>query len=220
MPVAKENITKALTEVRSKTEKRKFNQSIELNVKLREIDFKKTESRIGENLELPTPTSKDVKICVVAGGDLATRAKAAGADLVIGREDLDKMGKEKKQARKLAQNYDFFVAEAPLMPLVGKTLGQMLGPRGKMPAPVPPTAAIGDIIAKYRRNVRLKMKDQAVVQCKVGTEDMADDALVQNIQTVISRLEVKLEKGPKNIRSMSLKASMGPPVKIAIAPGA
>ena len=94
MPVPKENLTKALTEVRAKTEKRKFNQSIELAVKLREIDFKKPESRINENLELPTPTSKDVKVCVVAGGDLATRAKAAGADLVIGREDLDKMGKE------------------------------------------------------------------------------------------------------------------------------
>jgi len=220
MPVPKENISKALGEVRTKTEKRKFNQSIELAVRLREIDFKKPESRISENLELPTPTSKEVKVAVVAGGDLATRARAAGADLIIGREDLEKMGREKKQARKVAQNYDFFVAEAPLMPLVGKTLGQILGPRGKMPTPVPPTAPIDDIIKRHRRNVRLKMKDQAVVQCKVGTEDMPDDALIQNIQTVISRLEAKLEKGPKNIKSIAVKASMGPPVKIPIATGA
>ncbi len=220
MPVPKETITKALSEVRAKTEKRKFNQSIELAVKLREIDFKKPESRINENLELPTPTSKDVKVCVVAGGDLATRARAAGADLVIGREDLDKIGREKKQARKIAQNYDFFVAEAPLMPLVGKTLGQILGPRGKMPTPVPPTAPIDEIIKRNRRNVRLKMKDQAVVQVKIGTEDMPDEALLQNIQTVISRLEAKLEKGPKNIRSIALKASMGPPVKIPTTQGA
>jgi len=78
LPVPKESITKALLEVRAKTEKRKFNQSIELAVKLREIDFKKPESRINENLELPTPTSKDVKVCVVAGGDLATRPKPRG----------------------------------------------------------------------------------------------------------------------------------------------
>ena len=220
MPVPKETISKAISEVRTKTEKRKFNQSIELAVRLREIDFKKTESRISENLELPTPTSKEVKVAVVAGGDLATRARAAGADLIIGKDDLDKMGREKKQARKVAQNYDFFVAEAPLMPLVGKTLGQILGPRGKMPTPIPPTAPIDDIIKRNRRNVRLKMKDQAVVQCKVGTEDMPDDALVQNIQTVISRLEGKLEKGPKNIKSIAIKASMGPPVKIPIATGA
>jgi len=215
MPVPKDIISKAIIEVRTKTEKRKFNQSIELAVRLREIDFKKTESRISENLELPTPTSKDVKVAVVAGGDLATRARAAGADLIIGKDDLDKMGREKKQARKVAQNYDFFVAEAPLMPQVGKALGQMLGPRGKMPTPVPPTAPIDDVIKRQRRNARLKMKDQPVIQCKVGTEDMPDEALVQNIQTVISRLESKLERGSKNISSVSVKTTMGPLVKVA-----
>ncbi len=141
MPVPKDALAKAVAEVKAKAEKRKFSQSIELAVKLREVDLKKPESRINENLELPTPADKTAKVAVIAGGDLATRAKAAGADLVIGREDLDKMGREKKQARKIAQTYDFFIAEAPLMPQVGKTLGQMLGPRGKMPTPVPPTAS-------------------------------------------------------------------------------
>jgi large subunit ribosomal protein L1 len=61
------------------------------------------------------------------------------------------------------------------------------------------------------------MKDQPVIQVKVGTEDMSDDVLVQNIQTVISRLEAKLEKGPKNIKAVSIKASMGPLVKIPLA---
>src|SRR5215472_11826610 len=220
MPLSKDAITKALGDVRSKTEKRKFTQAIELSVKLRELDLKKPEARINENLELPVPAEKNSKIAVIAGGDLAVRAKNAGADIIIGREDLDKLGREKKQARKIAQGYDFFVAEAPLMPQVGKTLGQILGPRGKMPTPIPPTAPIDDIIKRQRRNVRLKMKDQPVIQCKVGTEDMTDDVLIQNIQTVISRLEAKLEKGPKNIKSMAVKASMGPPVKIAIATGA
>ena len=216
MPVSNDSIAKALAEARSKTEKRKFNQSIELAVKLREIDLKKPESRINESLELPTPADKEVKVAVIAGGDLATRARAGGADIVIGREDLDKLGREKKEARKLAQKYDFFIAEAPLMPQVGKTLGQMLGPRGKMPTPVPPTAPIDEVIKRHRRNIRLRMKDQQVIQCKVGTEDMADDALIQNIQTVLSRLETKLEKGPKNISSIAIKATMGPLVKIPL----
>ncbi|HZY47171.1 MAG TPA: 50S ribosomal protein L1 [Candidatus Bathyarchaeia archaeon] len=216
MPLSKDAIAKALSDVRSKTEKRKFTQSIELSVKLRELDLKKPEARINENLELPTPADKNARIAVIAGGDLAIRARNAGADIIIGREDLDKLGREKKQARKIAQSYDFFVAEAPLMPQVGKTLGQMLGPRGKMPTPIPPTAPIDDIIKRQRHNVRLKMKDQPVVQCKVGTEDMPDDVLAQNIQTVISRLEAKLEKGPKNIKAVAIKASMGPPVKIPL----
>lgn len=220
MPLSKDAITKALGDVRTKTEKRKFTQTIELAVKLRELDLKKPEARINENLELPTPADKNSKVAVIAGGDLAIRARNAGADIVIGREDLDKLGREKKQARKIAQGYDFFVAEAPLMPQVGKTLGQILGPRGKMPTPIPPTAPIDDIIKRQRRNVRLKMKDQAVIQCRVGTEDMPDDVLAQNIQTVISRLEAKLEKGPKNIKAVSIKASMGPPVKIPLATAA
>ncbi len=215
MPVSKEAITKAVADMRGKTEKRKFNQSIELAVKLREVDLKRPEARINEPLELPTPASKDTKVVVIAGGDLAVRARNAGADLILGREDLDKLGREKKAAKKIARDYDFFVAEAPLMPQVGKTLGPMLGPRGKMPTPVPPTAQIDDVIKKQRRNVRLKMKEQPVIQVKVGTEDMADDVLVQNIQTVLSRLEAKLEKGPKNIRAVAIKASMGPIVKVA-----
>ncbi len=219
MPVPKDALAKALAEVRAKAEKRKFSQSIELAVKLREVDLKKPESRINESLELPTPADKTAKVAVIAGGDLATRAKAAGADLVIGREDLDKMGREKKQARKIAQTYDFFIAEAPLMPQVGKTLGPMLGPRGKMPTPVPPTASIDEVIKRHRRNVRLRMKDQPVIQCKVGTEDMTDDALIQNIQTIITRLEAKLEKGRKNISFVSLKATMGPLVKIPMGSG-
>ena len=214
MPVSKDAIAKAVADMKGKSEKRKFNQTVELAVKLRELDLHKPEARINESLELPTPARKDVKVAVIAGGDLAIRAKNAGADLVIGREDLDKLGREKKEARKIAQSYDFFVAEAPLMPQVGKSLGQMLGPRGKMPTPVPPTAPIDEIIKRQRRNVRLKMKDQPVIQVRVGTEDMADDVLVQNIQTVISRLEARLEKGSKNISSVAVKTTMGPLVKV------
>ncbi|TMI54942.1 50S ribosomal protein L1, partial [Candidatus Bathyarchaeota archaeon] len=106
MLVSKDAIAKAVADMKGKSEKRKFNQSVELAVKLRELDLKRPEARINESIELPTPPSKTTKVAVIAGGDLAVRAKNAGADLVIGREDLDKMGRDKKQARKLAQNYD------------------------------------------------------------------------------------------------------------------
>lgn len=214
MPVSKDAIVKAVADMKEKSPKRKFNQSVELAVKLRELDLKRPESRINESLELPTAASKDVKVAVIAGGDLAVRARNAGADIIVGKDDLDKMGREKKEARKLAQKFDYFVAEAPLMPQVGKSLGQMLGPRGKMPMPIPPTAPIDDVIKRQRKMARLKMKDQPVIQVKVGTEDMPNDVLVQNIQTVIARLEAKLEKGSKNISGVSVKTTMGPLVKV------
>src|SRR2546428_8267507 len=124
MPVSREASAKAIAEMKGKTEKRKFNQSVKLAVKLRELDLKRPEQRINESLELPTAASKTVKVAVIAGGDVAVRANKTGADIVIGRADLVKMARDQKAARKTARNYDFFVAQAHLMPQVGQSLGQ------------------------------------------------------------------------------------------------
>ena len=217
MPLAKDEVVRALSELRKSLTKRKFSQSIELVVKLREVDLKKPENRINETITLPNPPENPLKVCVIASGDLATRAKSAGADRLITREDIEALSKDKKTARKLAQEYDFFVAEAPLMPLVGRALGSFLGPRGKMPTPVPPTAPIDQIIASHRTMVRVRMREQPVLQCRVGTENMPDDKLVENIQAVFSRIEQKLERGLKNVAEILVKATMSKPVKIAVA---
>jgi len=217
LPLAKDEIARALGELRKNLVKRKFAQSIDLVVKLREVDLKKPENRINETITLPNPPEKSLKICVIASGDLATRAKAAGADMLISRQDLENLGKDKKAARKLAVDYDFFIAEAPLMPLVGRGLGSFLGPRGKMPTPVPPNAPIDQIVSGHRKMVRVRMREQPVLQCRIGTESMPDDKLVENVQAVVSRLEQKLERGFKNIAEILLKATMSKPVKLSFA---
>lgn len=217
MPLAKDEIARALGELRKNLTKRKFSQSIDLVVRLREVDLKKPENRINETIALPNPPEKALKICVIASGDLATRAKAAGADMLVSRQEIENLGKDKKAARKLAQDYDFFISEAPLMPLVGRALGSFLGPRGKMPTPVPPNAAIDQVVSNHRKMVRVRMREQPVLQCRVGTEGMADEKLVENIQAVVSRIEQKLERGFKNIGEILVKATMSEPVKIAFA---
>lgn len=217
MPLAKDEIARALGELRKNIEKRKFAQSIDLVVKLREVDLKKPENRINETIALPNPSEKPLKICVIASGDLGTRAKDAGADMLVSRQDLENLGRDKKAARKLAVDYDFFIAEAPLMPLVGRGLGSFLGPRGKMPTPVPPNAAIEQIVAGHRKMVRVRMREQPVLQCRIGTENMTDDKLVENVQAVVSRIEQKLERGFKNISEVLLKSTMGKPVKVSFA---
>ncbi len=216
MPLAKDEVGRALGELRKNLTKRKFSQSIELVVKLREVDLKKPENRINETIALPNPPEKSLKVCVIASGDLATRAKAAGADMLVTRQEIEALSKDKKAARKLAQDYDFFVAEAPLMPLVGRALGSFLGPRGKMPTPVPPNAAIDQIIFSHRKMVRVRMREQPVLQCRVGTDSMADDKLAENIFAVVSRIEQKLERGFKNVAEILVKATMSKPVKIAV----
>ncbi len=216
MPLAKDEVAKALGELRKDLDKRKFSQSIDLVVKLREVDLKKPENRINESITLPNPPEKALKVCVIASGDLGTRAKAAGADAIVGRDDLDRLSKDKKAARKLSQDYDFFIAEAPLMPLVGRALGSFLGPRGKMPTPVPPNAPIDQVVVGHRKMVRVRMREQPVLQCRVGTEGMSDEKLTENIQAVVSRIEQKLERGFKNIGEILVKTTMSKPVKIGI----
>ena len=214
MSFANKNILKALKNVKATAKKRNFTQAIELVISLQDIDPKKAENRISEQVELPYALGKETKICVIASGEMALKARKADADLVIERDDLGALLSDKKKQKALANAYAFFIAEAPLMPLVGRSLGSVLGPRGKMPTPVPPNADIEDQIKRHRKKVRLRMRTQPILQCRVGTEDMADEETVENIQAVVQTVVRKLKKGVRNIRSIHLKATMSPPVKI------
>jgi len=216
LPLPKESLLSAVEEMKKNSPKKKFKQAIELVIRLKDIDLKKQESKISETIVLPNPLEKPIKVCFIATGDLAVRAKRGGADLVLGRDELDTLGKEKKDARKIAGEYDQFVSEAPLMPLVGKTLGPVLGPRGKMPLPVPPNVVVEDVLARQRRTVRVRVRDQPVIQCRVGTEDMASEKIVENIQAVVTAVEGKLERGLGNIGSVVVKATMGSPIKVPL----
>jgi large subunit ribosomal protein L1 len=214
MPLDQKTILAAVKEAKEKSEKRKFNQSVELILKLREVDMKSSEGKIREIVELPYSPTKTNKICVIGSGEFALKARKANADLVIERAELDGLAGRKRELRKIAGDHDFFIAEAPLMPLVGKVLGPVLGPRGKMPVPVPPSADIANLIAKHRKTVIVRMRNQPVMQCRIGTEDMKEEELTENIQTVLRVMEGKLKKGMKNIKFASIKTSMGTPIKI------
>ena len=162
MPIEQKTLLSAVKEAKEKSGKRNFTQSVELILNLQDIDMKSPEGRLQENVELPyPPVEKTNKICVIATGELALKAKKANADLVLDKAELEGLAGKKKELRKLANEYDFFIAEAPLMPLVGKVLGPALGPRGKMPIPVPPTADIESLLNKYRRTCLLYTSDAA-----------------------------------------------------------
>ncbi|KPV61854.1 MAG: 50S ribosomal protein L1 [Candidatus Bathyarchaeota archaeon BA1] len=214
MPLDTKSILEAIKEAKSKSERRNFTQSIDLMINLQDIDLKKPESKIQELIDLPYLMGKGNKICVIASGELALRAKEAGADLVIERGELEALTGDKKKQRELAKNYDFFIAEAPMMPLVGRVLGTTLGPKGRMPTPVPPTANIAEQIEKHRRMVLVRLRGQPTLQCRAGTENMPDEQIAENVQAIIRRLEGKLKRGVKNIGSVCLKTTMGPTVKI------
>jgi len=214
MPLDKKTLLDAVKEAKAKSGQKKFNQTIELILDIKEIDMKAPEGKIQQVVELPHATAKPNKICVIASGELALKARKAEAELVMEKPDLEALAGKKKELRKLANDYDVFLSEAPLMPLVGRILGPALGPRGKLPMPVPPNADIASLITKHRKTVVVKMRNQPIIQCPVGTENMKDEELVANIQAVLRVVEGKLKRGLKNIKFAFIKTSMGEPVKI------
>jgi large subunit ribosomal protein L1 len=209
-------LLETLKKVRENSKQRKFSQTIDMTINLVDIDMKKPESKIQEMIELPHPLTKKAKICVIAGGELAMKAKQAGVDLVIEKDELNNIATDKKRQRQLANTYDFFICEAPLMPTVGKSLGAVLGPRGKMPTPVPPNANIADQITRHQRLAIVRLKSTPIIQNRVGTEDMKDEQIAENIQAITRRLEGKLKRGTKNIKSITLKTTMGKPVELKL----
>jgi large subunit ribosomal protein L1 len=214
MPLDKKSLLDAVKEAKAKSGDKKFNQTVEFILDIKEIDMKAPEGKITEVVELPHVSAKPNKICFVASGELALKAKRANADNVIERPDLDALAGKKKELRKIATEYDVFLSEAPLMASVGRTLGPVLGPRGKMPVPIPQNADVEALIAKHRKTVLVRMRGQPIIQTTVGTANQSDEDLVENIQTVLRVLEGKLKRGLKNIDVAFIKTSMGTPVKI------
>ncbi len=214
MPLDNKTLLDAVKEAKAKSGEKKFNQTIDLILDIKEIDMKAPEGKIQAALELPHATGKPNSLCVIGSGELALKARNAKADNVLERSELEGLAGKKKDLRKLASSYDVFISEAPLMPLVGRILGPVLGPRGKMPVPVPPNADIAAVIARNRNTVIVRMRNQPIIQVSVGSEKMSEEELVDNIQAVLRLVEGKLKRGLKNIKFAFIKTSMGPPVKI------
>jgi len=191
-----EAVEKALEE--SKKLNRKFKQTIDLAVTLKNVDLNESKNRIDEEIILPNGRGKESKIAIFASGELALKAKGK-VDLIVKPEEIEDLSGDKKKFKKIVDDYDFFIAEAPLMPTIGKTLGVILGPRGKMPKPVPPQIDITGIVKNLRNTVILRSKANKTFHTIAGKEEMDKEKIAENIDAIIKRLESKLERGRMNI---------------------
>jgi large subunit ribosomal protein L1 len=206
-----EAVQKAIEE--SKKLNRKFKQSVDVIINLKNIDMNDAKNRIEDEVILPHGRGVEAKLALFASGDLALKSKTH-VDLLIKPEEIEELAKDKKKFKKIADEYDFFIAEAPLMPVIGKTLGIILGPRGKMPKPVPPTVDITTLAKNLRKTVKIRSKTTKTIHATVGQEEMNTEQISDNIDAIFKRLEGKLERGKLNIGSVYVKTSMGPPMRI------
>ena len=206
--MAEKSTVIAVQKALESAKKRNFVETVELAINLRDIDLSLPKNRIQEDIVLPKGRGKTVKVTVIGGGELALKAKNV-ADLVIGPDELGTIADNKKQAKKIANDTDYFIAEAPLMAQVGKRLGTVLGPRGKMPKPIAPGADPSAMIDNLRKSVTVRSKDHKTFHVPVGTVNMSAEDIAENIDVVMSRVIGHLEKGKHNLDSAYIKTTMG-----------
>ncbi len=204
-------VEKALEE--SKKLNRKFKENVDLVFNLKNIDMNIPKNRIDQEVILPHGRGKEAKVAIFASGELAMKSKKH-VDLLIKPEEIEDLSSDKKKFKKIADNHEFFIAEAPLMPTIGKSLGTVLGPRGKMPKPVPPNADVSGMVNNLRKTVKLRSKNTITFHTTAGSTDMSKEHIAENIDTIVKRIEGVLERGRQNIESVYIKTTMGPSQKL------
>ena len=211
--VDKTQIISAVTAAMEQAPKRKFQESIDITINLKHVDMAQPKNRIDETILLPQAIGVK-KIAVLGKGDIVSQARNAGVDIIIGPEEIERLGGAPREARKLAGQYDYFLAETAVMPLVGRWLGQRLGPRGKMPQPIPMGQDITPIVERLRNSVKIRSKDRLNMSVKIGNTAMSAEAVAENVDAVLKRGLGRLENGELNLRSVYVKPTKGPAEKV------
>ncbi len=198
-------------ELAVKTSKAKFDETIEVHVRLG-VDPRHADQQVRGAVVLPHGTGKTVRVLVFAKGDKAKEAEAAGADFVGAEELVDKIQKENWFG------FDVVVATPDMMGVVGR-LGRVLGPKGLMPNPKSGTVtfdvakALSDIKAG---KVEYRVDKTAIVHVGIGKKSFGEEKLQQNFQTLMEAIVKAKPAAAKGqyIKSVTVASTMGPGVKI------
>lgn len=212
--MADQEIENAVSRALEDAPPRNFRETVDLAINLRDLDLNDPANRVDESIVLPSGTGQDTRIVVFAEGETAVRAEEVADDVLDG-DDLEDLGDDQDAAKELAERTDFFVAEASLMEDIGRLLGTVLGPRGKMPTPLQPDDDVVEVVNRMKNTVQLRSRDRRTFHTRVGAEDMDAEEIAANIDTILRRLHGSLEKGPLNVDSVYVKTTMGPAERVA-----
>lgn len=212
-----QSIIKALHAAKEQSKERKFSQTVDLIITLKGLNLKKPEDQVEFFVALPHETGKKRKICALVGPELEEKAREV-CDLVITQSDFPKY-KEKKALKNLAKGYDFFIAQADIMPKVAATFGRSFGPRGKMPNPkagciLPPKAPVAPLYQRLQKLAPVIAKKQLAIQLPVGKDTMEEKQVAENVMLIYDQLVHHLPGEKNNIKNVFLKFTMGQPIKL------
>ncbi|WP_254523053.1 MULTISPECIES: 50S ribosomal protein L1 [Natrinema] len=191
---------------------RNFTETVDLAINLRDLDLNEPSNRVDESIVLPSGTGQETRIVVIAEGETAVRAEEV-ADDVLSEDDVADLDDD--EAKDMADETDFFIAEEAMMQDIARHLGTILGPRGKMPDPLSPDDDVVETVNRLKNTVQLRSGDRRTFHTLVGAEDMDAEQIADNIDVILRRLHADLEKGPQNIDAVYVKTTMGPSVEVA-----
>lgn len=211
----KKTIIEAVKKAKESSKIRKFKQTYDLIINLKDIDTKKVQ--INQFVLLPHSRGKKTKVCALVGPELLDNAKEI-CDGAVSVDEFDKYA-DKIKVKRLANEFDYFIAQATIMPKIATTFGRVLGPRGKMPNPkagcvVPPNANLKPLYEKLQKTIKVQMKNSPILQCAVGIEGMNDEDVADNVISVFDSLTHVLPSTVHNIKNIVIKMTMGKPAKI------
>ncbi|WP_226040772.1 50S ribosomal protein L1 [Natrinema sp. DC36] len=210
--MADSDINTAVARALEDSPDRNFTETVDLAINLRDLDLNEPSNRVDESIVLPSGTGQETRIVVIAEGETAVRAEEA-ADEVLSGDDVADLDDD--EAKDMADETDFFIAEESMMQDIARHLGTVLGPRGKMPDPLAPDDDVVETVNRLKSTVQLRSGDRRTFHTLVGAEDMDAEDIGDNIDVILRRLHADLEKGPQNIDAVYVKTTMGPSVEVA-----
>ena len=208
----------SLKTINESSKQRKFSQSIEMMINFRGLNFKKPANQIDVRVELPHATGKVSGKSLIFANDKTFAASMKGkVDRIIIDEEISKLSK--KDVGLIVSQFDILMAEGSAMLTVGKHLGQVLAPKGKMPTPIQPNeTSVKQTLTRLSTATRVtnkKGKFVPLVQVVVGKEGMSDEDIAENMLAVYTSVLNSLPGKKQNIKNIYLKKTMGPAVKVA-----
>ena len=208
--MSEEQFIKALEKAKITEKKVNFDQTVDLIINLKNFDVRKE----AFNIFIPLPEKiKNKKIA----GFLEKDSKL----IYTIKKDNFPSYKEKKDAKKLVKSYDFFIANAKLMPAVATTFGRVLGPVGKMPSPQlgvlisEDEKAIQELLKKINSSIRVRVKEPSI-KIGVAKQSLSKEAIIENLVFAYNKILEALPKKRDNIRNVKIKLTMGKPVGVEI----
>ena len=203
-----EKMLVAIKNLRESSKKRKFAQTFDAIVSLKELDLKKPESKINEDVALPHGKGKESNVLIFSDSVKTDKAQ------VYSGGHLELLTRNKRAAKNAAKSTDFILADAKLMSTVGRILGQYLGPKGKIPKVL--TGDVNALIENLKKSVKVRVKDSPVIQCPLGNENMTDQQVAENLQALLNFVEKRLPKGKSNIGKVEVKLTMSKPTRVEL----